>query len=92
MSKAQDLLGEIKIVELTDDQIKDLISYSFEALKRIEKSQKDDTTILDLKEKLKEYVQVTYLDDNNKFKSQLKAACNQARIRNIKYELPGALK
>lgn len=92
MSKAQDLLGEVKIVELTDDQIKDLIGYSFEALKRIEKSQKDDTTILDLKEKLKEYVQVTYLDDNNKFKSQLKAACNQARIRNIKYELPGALK
>lgn len=92
MSKAQELLGEVKIVELTDDQIKDLIGYSFEALKRLEKSQKDDPTILNYKEKLKEYIQVTYTDDLNKFKSQLKAACNQARIRNIKYELPGALK
>ncbi len=91
MSK-EALLNEVHIVDLSDDQIKELISYSFEAVKRIEKELKNDERIAEMKQVLKNYIDEHFSGEMKKHKAMLRAACSQARVRNIKYELPDGVR
>ncbi len=85
-------LEEIKIVELSDEQLKELLGHTYEAIKTLEELKKNDERIEELQAELKTYVAESYTDDLKRYKARLKAARNQAKIRNLSYTLPGDMK
>lgn len=87
-----DNLKEANIVDLSDDEIKELLGYLFESLKRQEELKKADPDLQQMQEALKNYIRDNYSDENKNLKARLKAARNQAKVRGIKYNVPEGMK
>lgn len=83
---------ELSILDLTDDELKELLGYTHEALKVIEESRKNDPELQRLKHVAKEYEGDNYTDEIKSYKARLKAARAQAKVRGIKYNPPEEMK
>lgn len=87
MADAQ-ILEESRLIDLTDEQLVDLVGSLFESIKRLDEAAKVDPEIERLQAELKAYKDDHYLDNKKRLVRRLKAARAHARIRNLDFNLP----
>ena len=81
-------IEEARLVDLSDDQLKELVGSLWECIKRTDEAMKNDQTIEKLEAELKEYKENNYNDAKRQYKAKLKAARKHAEIRGLSFRLP----
>jgi hypothetical protein len=81
-------MAEAALVDLTDEQLKELLGYSWEAIKRLEEAKKNDAYLIEMKTKTDEYTEENYTRFIKANRARLKAARAQAHVRGIKWKAP----
>lgn len=84
----KEFLNEVHLVDLGDEQLKELLGFTYHALKNLDERRKNDEHIEKLRSELKQYIDETYRDETKKLKAQLKAGRSLAAARGIKWKLP----
>lgn len=82
------LMQEAHLVDLSDEQLVQLIGALWESIKTIEERMKSDTEIEDLQTRLKELKDVKYLDEQKRYKAKLRAARVLAKAKNLTITVP----
>lgn len=89
MSSKTSLLEETRLVDVPDKELIEMVGSLFEAIKRLDEAAKNDPEVERLQAELKEYRDVHFLDQKKRLASKLKAARAHARVRNLKFNIPG---
>ncbi len=79
---------EAQIVDLPDEALKTLITYLWEAAKRMDEELEADGHIQKVSAELKHYKKEKYLDPKRAYKAKLRAARYLAQARGITFQLP----
>lgn len=82
------ILLEAGLVDMTDDELKEFLGYSWESAKTLEEAKAKDQHVVRVREELKEYLDSNYNEDIKAHKARLKAARAQAKVRGIKWKEP----
>jgi hypothetical protein len=82
------ILEEARLVNMTDEELVDLVGSLFEGIKRLDEAMKSDEQIEKMTAELKDYRDTKYLDNKRKFASKLKAARAFAKVRGLKFNIP----
>jgi hypothetical protein len=80
------LRQEADLTLKSDEEIKILMADAEESVKRLREREKSDPTIMELKEKLREYATASYGTEVKKLKVLMKALRRQAEIRAIIFD------
>jgi len=88
MTKA---IEESRLVDLSDDQLRDLVGYLWESIKRTDDAMGNDQAIEEMRAKLDEYKELNYTEAKRTFKAKLKAARKHAEVRGITFDLPSGV-
>lgn len=80
---------EAKLVDLTDDELKEYLGHVYEAIKTLEEKKSSDPELKQMKDRVKLYENDNYNEEIKKYKANLKAARSQAKVRKISFKLPG---
>lgn len=80
---------ERQLIDMSDEELVDLIGNLWETIKQLEEKMKSDSEIQVLEEQIKEIKHDRYLDNRKAFKSKLKAARHLAQAKGIRFTLPG---
>jgi hypothetical protein len=86
MADAQ-ILEESRLIDLTDEQLVDLVGSLFESIKRLDEAAKVDPEIERLQAELKSYRDDMYMDRKKQMVRRLKAARAHAKVRNLVFNL-----
>lgn len=81
-------MTEAALVDLSDDQLKELLGYCWEGIKRLEEQKKNDEQLLSMRAKINEYVDTNYTVFIKAFRARLRAARAQAAVRGIQWKAP----
>jgi hypothetical protein len=82
------ILAEAGLVDLTDDELKEFLGYSWEAAKSLEEAKNKDQHVIRVRDELRQYLDDNYNDAIKDHKARLKAARAQAKVRGIKWKEP----
>lgn len=85
------IIQEAHLVDLTDDQLVDLVGGLWESCKRLDEAMKDDGDIEALRLQMNELKATRYTDDIKRYKARLKAARTLAKARNLVITVPDDL-
>lgn len=85
-------MDEANLVDLNDNELKELLGYLFQSVKSLDEQKKTDPTIEKLKTELKNYVEENYTDQIKRYRGKLKAARNLAEARGIQWKVSENLK
>lgn len=85
-------IEESRLVDLTDDQLRELVGSLWEHIKRTDDAMKNDATIEKLTAELKEYKDINYGEAKRGYKAKLRAARKHAEIRGLIFSLPEELR
>ncbi len=83
-----DVKEELRLVDLSDDAVKEFLGYHFSAKRRLEAAQKDDPEIQQMREQLKLYIMDNYGEEIKACEARIKAGWAQINARGLKYKLP----
>lgn len=81
-------IQEAQIVGLTDDELRDLVGYLFESIKRLEEAMKADPDLQQMVDKVRAYKADNYGDERKRLVAHLKAARCQAEARGLTFKFP----
>lgn len=82
------VIQEAHLVDLTDQQLIELIGSLWENVKQIDERMKNDTEIEELQARLKELKGIKYLDEQKRYKARLRAARALAKAKNLSIPVP----
>lgn len=85
---AKDFLEEAALVDLSDEQLKELLGHTYHSLKNLDERKKADPDIKQMREELKRYTDDNYTDEQKSLKARMKAGRSLAASRGIKWKLP----
>lgn len=85
------ILEEARIVELQDEELKEFLGHTYEAIKSLDEKKKADPEVARLRLVLKQYKDDCYDDEIKSLKARLKAARTVATARGIQWRLPKEL-
>lgn len=85
---SKDFLDEANLVDLNDDELKELLGHTYHGLKNLDEQQKNDPEIERMKAALKTYVDDNFADRKKALKARLKAARALAAVRGVEWKLP----
>jgi len=80
---------ERQLIELTDEQLCEIIGNTWESIKRLEEAMSNDPAIQELQDQITQLKHDRYLDTRKTLKAQLRAARTLAHARGIEFQLPG---
>lgn len=81
-------IEESRLVDLTDDQLRDLVGYLWESIKATNERMNADPKLQRMIEEIAEYKETHYKEDERTFKAKLKAARKHAQVRGLNFQLP----
>lgn len=84
-------IEESRLVDLSDDALRDLVGYLWESIKLTDERMKVDPKIEEMETALKEYKESHYKEDVRTFKAKLKAARKHAQVRGLSFQLPDGI-
>lgn len=82
------IIAEATLIDLNDAELKELLGYLHEAVKRLTEDMKKDPDIQQMKAQLQAYMQDNYKEEIKRLNAKLKAARVQAHARGIKWTPP----
>ncbi len=82
------ILEESRIVELQDEELKEFLGHTYEAIKSLDEKKKLDPELQQMRQSLRKYSADCYDDEIKSLKARLKAARTVANARGIKWRLP----
>lgn len=82
------IIMEAHLVDLTDDQLVDLIGSLWETIKVIDERMRNDTEIEELQARLRDLKGTKYLDEQKRCKARLKAARTLAKAKGLSITVP----
>ncbi len=85
-------LEEANLVDLSDEELKELLGYLWESNKTLEERKKSDPDLEQMRQKMKDYIKDNYSDVTKEYKGKLKAARALAAARGITWRAPDSLK
>lgn len=85
-------LLEAELIVLSDDELVSYIANLFENSKRLAEAAKNDETLKEMREAAKLYMHEHYGQEIKILTIKLKAARDQAKVRDIAFKLPEYLK
>lgn len=83
-----DAVGQMKFVDLTDDELRNAVGALHEYCKRLSEQKEDDAEINALEQELKELKENKYGADLKAAKRRLSAARKVASLRGITFKMP----
>lgn len=84
MSKKEHL-HEARLVDLSDDDLKEILGQTYQDFKNLEELKKSDVQVIKLQNALNEYIQTHYSVKLRSLKARLKAARLIANSRDIRW-------
>lgn len=84
-------IEESRLVDLSDDQLRDLVGYLWESIKTTDERMKNDPKLAEMQEAMNEYKETHYKEDVRTFKAKLKAARKHAQVRGLHFALPDGI-
>jgi hypothetical protein len=90
-SNKNDLIAQTHLVDLSDNELLDFLGFCYEEIKNLDERMKADPEIIRIEEQLKELKTERYTDSIKALKGQLKAARHLARVKGLKFQIPGKL-
>jgi sensor histidine kinase YesM len=89
MSTSVTPIEEANLIDLNDEELKDYLLHSHEAIKNLEEQKRADPDLQQMQDRMKAYVNDNYSEEIKTQKARLKAARAQAKNRGLKIRLPG---
>lgn len=84
----KDFLAEAALIDLDDDQLKELLGHTYHAIRNLDEAKKNDPDIEQMRATLKQYIEDNYTEEEKALKARMKAARSLATARGIKWKLP----
>jgi len=84
-------IEESRLVDLTDDQLRDLVGYLWESIKLTDDRMKSDPKLEAMQTAMDEYKETHFKEDIRTFKAKLKAARKHAQVRGLHFSLPNGV-
>ena len=81
-------IEEARLVDLSDDQLRELVGSLWEHIKRTDDAMKSDQHIEKLEAELKDYKEERYGITKREYKAKLRAARTHAEVRGLSIKLP----
>jgi sensor histidine kinase YesM len=81
-------LEEASLVDLGDEQLKELLGHTYHSLKNLDETRKNDPDLQAMQERVKQYIADVYTDEQKRLKARMKAARALAEARGVKWKLP----
>jgi sensor histidine kinase YesM len=85
---AKDFLEESRLVDLTDEALKELLGGTYHTLKNLDEEKKNDPDIQQMRDQLRLYIEDNYSEEQKRLKARLKAARSLATARGIHWTIP----
>jgi hypothetical protein len=84
----KDYLQEAALVDLTDEELKEFLGYTYHAARNLEEAKKNDPEAQRLRDILDQYLDDNFNEEIKQHKANLKAARALAAARNVRWKLP----
>lgn len=84
----KEYLQEAALVDLTDEELKEFLGYTYHAVRNIEEEKKKCPIAQELRDKLDQYLDDNFNEEIKRQKANLKAARALASARGIRWKLP----
>lgn len=85
---SKEFLNEASLVDLSDDELKEFLGYTYHAARNLEESRKSDPDAQQMRDKLNQYLDDNFNEEIKRQKANLKAARALASARGIRWKLP----
>lgn len=84
----KEYLQEAALVDLTDEELKEFLGYTYHAARNLEEEKKKDPDAQQMRDKLNQYLDDNFNEEIKRHKANLKAARALAGARGIRWKLP----
>lgn len=85
---AKDFMHEIRLIELSDEDLKELLGHTFNAIKDVAEEKMHDPELIKLRDAVYNYNQEHYAHRESGLKARLRAGRSLAKARGIEWRLP----